>query len=60
MTKPKFTICNDRHCNATDGHDSEIQIYQQIHRQTAQKINPLSHKSFMFYLIRNWSHSNEN
>jgi hypothetical protein len=23
MTKPKFTICNDRHCNTTDDHDSE-------------------------------------
>ena len=23
MTKPKFTICNDRHCNAMDDHDSE-------------------------------------
>ena len=23
MTKPKFTICNDRHCNMTDDHGSD-------------------------------------
>jgi hypothetical protein len=47
MTKPKFTICKDRHCNATNGHDNEIQIYQQIHRQTGKRTSAPRSPSWM-------------